>query len=56
MWIATSSPYLRAASATSGTRSASGDPSPHHETTTVRIPVAAISLICAKTTLGFDDE
>jgi hypothetical protein len=55
-WIATSSPKRRAASATSGRRSASGEPSPHQETTIVPIPVARISRICAATSFAFEDE
>ena len=33
-----------------------GDPAPHHETTTVVMPAAAISRICAATIFAFEDE
>jgi hypothetical protein len=45
-----------AAAFTSGSRRSSGEPKPHQETTTVLIPAAEISRICAFTTLTFDDE
>ena len=42
-------PRRRAAAVTSGSRASSAEPRPHHETTTVWTPAAAISRICART-------
>ena len=55
-WSATRRPAARAARATSGSRAASGETCPHHDTITVWTPIDAISRICARTTAGSDDE
>ena len=55
-WSATRSPAARAARATSGSRAASADSGPHHETITVCTPIDAISRICARTTATSDEE
>ncbi len=55
-WMATLRPKLAAAEATSTSRSCSGDPKPHQETTTVSTPLPAISRMCPARTFVFDDE
>ena len=55
-WTATRSPAARAALLTSGSRAASVEPSPHHETITFCTPAAAISRICARTSAASEDE
>src|SRR6186997_1148372 len=55
MWSATVRPSFAAACSTIGKRSFSGESKPHHETTTVPIPAAAISRICAATIFALDE-
>ena len=55
-WIATRRPAVRADRCTRGSRAASAEPGPHHETITVWMPTDAISLHLRADDLGSADE